>query len=104
MLLKGFLRPGDHVLVSAMEHNAVMRPLTQLQSRGVSFDRIPCAGDGTLDTSAMAALLRDNTRAVVMLHASNVCGTVLPCPRSEIYIGYRPDGGRAAHRHGGHAH
>ena len=78
VLLKGFLRPGDHVLVSAMEHNAVMRPLTQLQSRGVSFDRIPCAGDGTLDTSAMAALLRDNTRAVVMLHASNVCGTVLP--------------------------
>ena len=78
VLLKGLLRSGDHVLVSSMEHNAVMRPLTQLQSRGVSFDRIPCAGDGTLDTSAMAALLRDNTRAVVMLHASNVCGTVLP--------------------------
>lgn len=78
VLLKGFLCPGDHVLVSAMEHNAVMRPLTQLQTQGVSFDRIPCAEDGTLDTSAMAALLRDNTRAVVMLHASNVCGTVMP--------------------------
>ena len=78
MVIKGLLKPGDHCIVSSMEHNAVMRPLTQLQSRGVSFDRIPCAGDGTLDTSAMAALLRDNTRAVVMLHASNVCGTVLP--------------------------
>ena len=90
VLLKGFLRPGDHVLVSAMEHNAVMRPLTQLQSRGVSFDRIPCAGDGTLDTSAMAALRRDNTRAVGMLDASNVCGTVLPAG----------EGGAFCHAHG----
>lgn len=40
-LLKGLLRPGDHVLVSAMEHNAVMRPLVQLAQQGVSFDRIP---------------------------------------------------------------
>ena len=90
VLLKGFLRPGDHVLVSAMEHNAVMRPLTQLQSQGVSFDRIPCDADGTLDTSAMAGLLRNNTRAVVMLHASNVCGTVLPA--SEV--------GAFCHAHG----
>ena len=78
VLLKGFLKAGDHVLVSAMEHNAVMRPLTQLTEQGVSFDRIPCMADGTLDVSAMDRLLRENTRAVVMLHASNVCGTLIP--------------------------
>lgn len=78
VLLKGFLKAGDHVLVSAMEHNAVMRPLTQLTEQGVSFDRIPCGADGTLDVSAMDRLLRENTRAVVMLHASNVCGTLIP--------------------------
>lgn len=78
VLLKGFLKAGDHVLVSAMEHNAVMRPLTQLTEQGVSFDRIPCGADGTLDVSAMNGLLRENTRAVVMLHASNVCGTLMP--------------------------
>ena len=78
VLLKGFLKTGDHVLVSAMEHNAVMRPLTQLTEQGVSFDRIPCGADGTLDVSAMDRLLRENTRAVVMLHASNVCGTLMP--------------------------
>ena len=78
VLLKGFLKAGDHVLVSAMEHNAVMRPLTQLAEQGVSFDRIPCMADGTLDVSAMDRLLRKNTRAVVMLHASNVCGTLMP--------------------------
>ena len=78
VLLKGFLKAGDHVLVSAMEHNAVMRPLTQLTEQGVSFDRIPCGADGTLEVSAMNGLLRENTRDVVMLHASNVCGTLMP--------------------------
>ena len=78
VLLKGFLKAGDHVLVSAMEHNAVMRPLTQLTEQGVSFDRIPCGADGTLEVSTMNGLLRKNTRAVVMLHASNVCGTLMP--------------------------
>ena len=78
VLLKGFLKAGDHVLVSAMEHNAVMRPLSQLTEQDVSFDRIPCMADGTLDISAMDRLLRENTCAVVMLHASNVCGTLIP--------------------------
>ena len=78
VLLKGFLKSGDHVLVSAMEHNAVMRPLTQLADQGVAYDRIPCRRDGSLELTAAAGLLRPNTRAVVMLHASNVCGTMMP--------------------------
>ena len=78
VLLKGFLKAGDHVLVSSMEHNAVMRPLNQLSERGVSFSRIPCRPDGTLCLEQAAALLRRNTKAVVMTHASNVCGTILP--------------------------
>ena len=78
MLLKGFLRPGDHVLVSSMEHNAVMRPLRQLEAQGVTFDRVPCRGDGTLLPGAAERLLREHTRLFVCLHASNVCGTLLP--------------------------
>ena len=77
-LLKGFLKPGDHVLVSSMEHNAVMRPLVQLEGQGVTFTRVPCAGDGSLLLEELPRLLRPNTRAVVMTHASNVCGTMLP--------------------------
>lgn len=73
-ILKGFLRPGDHCLVSSMEHNAVMRPLLQLS--GVEFDRIPCDGEGRLDPAAMLPLIRPNTRLCVMAHGSNVCGTV----------------------------
>lgn len=77
-ILKGLLKPGDHVLVSAMEHNAMMRPLTQLSKNGVTFTRIPCHADGTLMFEQMEALLQPNTRAVAMLHASNVCGTLMP--------------------------
>ncbi len=78
ILLKGLLRPGDHVLVSSMEHNAVMRPVIQLEKTGVSFDRIPCAPDGSLLLSEAEALIRPETRALVCLHASNVCGTIMP--------------------------
>lgn len=73
-ILKGFLRPGDHCLVSSMEHNAVMRPLLQLS--GVEFDRIPCDSEGRLDPAAMLPLIRPNTRLCIMAHGSNVCGTV----------------------------
>lgn len=78
VVLKGFLKPGDHVLVSSMEHNAVMRPIRQLEKTGVSFARIPCSSQGELFMESMENLLKPNTRAVVMTHASNVCGTVLP--------------------------
>lgn len=78
LLLKGFLRPGDHVLTSSMEHNAVMRPLVQLEKAGVDFTRVPCDGQGRLDLDALPGCLRPSTRAVVVTHASNVCGTVLP--------------------------
>lgn len=78
MVLKGLLRPGDHVLVSSMEHNAVMRPLVQLTGDGVSFDRIPCTKQGELCLKEAEALVRPNTKAVIMTHASNGCGTVMP--------------------------
>ena len=78
IVLKGFLKAGDHVLVSSMEHNAVMRPIRQMESEGVFFDRIPCNQSGELLLDSMEELLKPNTRAVVMMHASNVCGTVMP--------------------------
>lgn len=78
IILKGFLKPGDHVLVSAMEHNAVMRPLTQLAHEGVTFDRMPCTQEGTLIVETMLSLVKPNTKAVILMHASNVSGTIMP--------------------------
>lgn len=77
-IIKGWLRSGDHVLVSAMEHNAMMRPLTQMTEQGVSFDRIPCTQDGELMVEEIEKMIRPNTKAIMMLHASNVCGTLMP--------------------------
>lgn len=78
IILKGFLKAGDHVLVSSMEHNAVMRPLVQLEKQGVSFTRIPCTTDGSLCIDTLSPLIRPETKAIVMTHGSNVCGTLLP--------------------------
>jgi cysteine desulfurase family protein len=77
--LRGLLRPGDHVITSSMEHNAVMRPLHTLAQHGVEVTAVPCEKDGTLNPRRVwRKRFRDNTRAVVCLHASNVCGTILP--------------------------
>ena len=76
MVIKGLLRPGDHGLVSSMEHNAVMRPLVQLEREGVAFERIPCDAQGRLRLEALPGMIKLNTRLVVMAHGSNVCGTV----------------------------
>ena len=77
-LLKGFLKPGDHVLVSSLEHNAVMRPLCQLASQDIHYTMIPAETDGTTHPESIEALIRPETKAVIMLHASNVCGTIMP--------------------------
>ena len=77
-LIKGLLRPGDRVVTSPMEHNGVLRPLTQLQAEGVEVDFLPCNDKGELLLEEVPAHLTPGTRAVVLTHASNVCGTILP--------------------------
>jgi cysteine desulfurase family protein len=78
VLIKGLLKPGDHVIVSSMEHNAVMRPLTSLESKGVEFSRVQCNKSGELNPDDIKPLIKDSTKAVIMTNASNVCGTILP--------------------------
>lgn len=79
MVLQGLLKEGDHVITSSMEHNAVMRPLTQLADNGrISFDRVRCDSNGCMKASDLEKLICDKTRAVVISHASNVCGAVQP--------------------------
>ena len=77
-IIKGFLKPGDHVLVSGLEHNAVMRPLEQMNSRGVSYDIVPVDEEGNLEAARLDELIKQDTKAVIVTHASNVCGTVVP--------------------------
>ena len=76
LVLKGLLRYGDHVLVSSVEHNAVMRPLNSLL--GVIVEKVPCAQDGSMTVADLADRIRPETKLVCLTHASNVCGTLLP--------------------------
>ena len=78
MVIKSLLKSGDHVLVSSMEHNAVMRPLTQLLDKGITFDTIPCDSTGFIQMDSIEPLIRPNTVALIINHASNVCGTIQP--------------------------
>ena len=78
MVLKGVLKPGDHVVTTSMEHNAVIRPLAQLRQAGLEVTVVPCDYQGQLDPAQVKAAIRSNTRMVIMTHASNVCGTILP--------------------------
>lgn len=73
LAIKGSLHPGSRVLVSSMEHNAVMRPLVQL---GVHFTRLPCDREGRLLLPETEALLREKPDLLILNHASNVSGTV----------------------------
>ena len=77
-LLHGLLRPGNRVLTSTMEHNAVLRPLEQLKSRGVEVEYLPCTDRGELLPDGLAERLTEDVRAVVLTHASNVSGTLFP--------------------------
>ncbi len=78
-VLLGLVRPGDHVVATRLDHNSVLRPLHHLAATGViAWDAAPFDDAGIVTADAVEALLRPNTRLVVMAHASNVIGTVQP--------------------------
>lgn len=82
LVLKGFLKPGDHVVVSDLEHNAVMRPLEALKARGVTYTAArvtPGDNDATLD--AFRKAIGPKTRLAVCTMASNVFGVRVPVER-----------------------
>lgn len=86
----GLLKPGDHAITSSMEHNSVMRPLRAMEKAGVELSVLPCSPRGELDPQDIVPLIRKNTRAVFLTHASNVTGTIMPAVET----------GKIVHEHG----
>lgn len=79
LALGGLLSPGDRVVCTGMEHNAVMRPLRDLEELGVEVVVAPCDATGRLDLEAFARVVAAGpTRMVALNHASNVTGTLCP--------------------------
>lgn len=82
LVMKGYLKSGDHVVVSDLEHNAVMRPLTELAKRGVTYTAAKVTpGDSDATMEAFRQAMRENTRLVVCTQASNVFGIRVPVER-----------------------
>ncbi len=77
-VLFGLLKPGDHVVTSGVEHNSVMRPLRFLERQGVELSVVPCSPAGVLDPGDAMAAMKRQTKLIVVTHASNVTGTLLP--------------------------
>ncbi len=78
LALKGLLKPGDHVITSSMEHNSVMRPLRDLEKKGIRLSIVPCSQEGFLDPREVEKNIHPYTKMIVLNHASNVTGTLLP--------------------------
>ena len=78
IVLRGLLEPGDHVVTTGMEHNAVARPLADLQKTGIRTTYVACRGDGIPSVEAIREAVEPATILISMNHASNVCGSLLP--------------------------
>jgi len=76
LAVKGLLAPGDHAIISGMEHNAVVRPLKKLELAGVELSIVKADSSGKVDPADVAGKIRANTKLFIVTHASNVTGTV----------------------------
>ena len=77
VVIKGFLREGEHVIVSGVEHNAVMRPLESLRNKNITYDIVKCDKYGQVEISDLKNKIKNNTKMIVMTVASNVNGTII---------------------------
>ena len=77
--LKGFLKTGDHVVLSGLEHNAVIRPLNKLKAeRGIDYTIVPANSTGRLNPYDFEKAFKSNTKLACLIHASNVTGNLSP--------------------------
>lgn len=77
--IKGVLKHGDHVLISSIEHNSIVRPLRSLERQGVEVEIVPVDPKTCeVDPQELSKRFKKNTKLVAMLHASNVIGAVQP--------------------------
>lgn len=78
LAIKGVLNSGDHVITTSIEHNSVMRPIKTLEAIGVEHTAVQCNEKGELNPQDIETAIKPNTKLIVMTHASNVIGTLLP--------------------------
>jgi cysteine desulfurase family protein len=75
--IKGILQSGDHVITTVLEHNSVLRPLYEMQEKGVEITFLPCDANGRIESIAFEKAIRENTKAIICTHGSNLTGNLL---------------------------
>lgn len=75
--IKGILNSHDHAITTSLEHNSVLRPLYELESEGMELSIVNCDENGNINYDDFESLIKDNTKAIVCTHASNLVGNVL---------------------------
>ena len=75
--IKGTLLPGDHVITTAMEHNSVLRPLYEMEKKGISLTILPCDNKGNFSHEEMESAIHEETKAIICTHASNLTGNLV---------------------------
>lgn len=78
LLLNGYIKKGDHIIISSFEHNAVLRPIHNLTKIGVEYSIIPAAKNGISNLKNFNYLVKPNTKLVLVNHVSNVSGIIFP--------------------------
>ena len=77
--IHGVLKPGDHVVTSTLEHNSVLRPLSELHRRiGIETTFIEPESNGRVEPTKFREAIRPNTKLIALIHASNVTGVAQP--------------------------
>lgn len=79
--IKGLFEPGDHVITTMLEHNSVLRPLYEMEKRGVELTIIPADKKGVIEYNDIEKAIRPNTKAVVCTHGSNLTGNLVDIER-----------------------
>ena len=79
--LKGVLNPGDHVITTMLEHNSVLRPLYELQEKGTELTILKSNPQGALDYEDFEKAIKENTKAIVCTHGSNLTGNLVDVKR-----------------------
>ncbi|MFI3210862.1 MAG: aminotransferase class V-fold PLP-dependent enzyme [Peptostreptococcaceae bacterium] len=75
--IKGFLKSGDHVITTSIEHNSVIRPIKNLEKFNIENTIVKCDKNGFLDVNDIEKAIKKNTKLIVTTHASNVCGSII---------------------------
>lgn len=87
--IKGLLEPGDHVITTVLEHNSVLRPLYEMEKKGVELSIVGCDDKGMPDVEAMERAVKENTKMIICTNGSNLTGNYVDVEKI----------GKMAHRH-----